>query len=215
MRHLGPAELVDAAEGTTPPAVEAHLASCERCRTALERFGDTHALLETAHASDRDDSDPSPLFWDHFPDRVRAAVDDAVRAAPDRWWQRRPTAAWTAAATMLALAVGVGLGVMVSVPRPGTPAEVATAAGPADRAATADPAEPALADRELPASADAHWQLVVDLAGATGWVDEERFLASDPSPAVEEVVDKLSTGQRLELKRLLEEEIGRLSASTG
>lgn len=33
--------------------------------------------------------DPSPLFWKHFPDRVRAAVHEAPAASPFGWWRRR------------------------------------------------------------------------------------------------------------------------------
>ena len=33
--------------------------------------------------------EPSPLFWEHFPGRVRAAVQAEPAAAPARWWTRR------------------------------------------------------------------------------------------------------------------------------
>jgi hypothetical protein len=33
--------------------------------------------------------EPSPLFWEHFPERVRAAVQAEAPAAPTRWWARR------------------------------------------------------------------------------------------------------------------------------
>ncbi|HEX6323685.1 MAG TPA: hypothetical protein VFZ36_08165 [Vicinamibacterales bacterium] len=36
--------------------------------------------------------EPSPLFWEHFPGRVRAAVQADGSAAPARWWTRRTLA---------------------------------------------------------------------------------------------------------------------------
>ncbi|HUF24051.1 MAG TPA: hypothetical protein VMN81_07995 [Vicinamibacterales bacterium] len=33
--------------------------------------------------------EPSPLFWEHFPGRVRAAVQAEPAAAPAGWWTRR------------------------------------------------------------------------------------------------------------------------------
>lgn len=33
--------------------------------------------------------EPSPLFWEHFPGRVRATVQAEPAAAPARWWTRR------------------------------------------------------------------------------------------------------------------------------
>ena len=73
---------------------------------------------------------------------------------------------------------------------------------------------PASADARYPLPADAEWQLALELAGATGWSDEDRVLKPDATASVDEMVDELSASQRLELKRLLEEEIDRLR-STG
>jgi len=36
--------------------------------------------------------EPSPLFWEHFPGRVRAAVQAEPAAASARWWTRRARA---------------------------------------------------------------------------------------------------------------------------
>jgi len=74
---------------------------------------------------------------------------------------------------------------------------------------------PASADAGYPLPADAEWQLALELAGATGWSDEDRVLKPDATASVDEMVDELSASQRLELKRLLEEEIDRLAETTG
>jgi hypothetical protein len=44
--------------------------------------------------------EPSPLFWEHFPERVRTAVDAVPVEAP-AWWRRRPA--------MLAIALGLAV----------------------------------------------------------------------------------------------------------
>lgn len=44
--------------------------------------------------------EPSPLFWEHFPDRVRAAVAAAPPAPAPAWW-RRPVTALTLAASLV------------------------------------------------------------------------------------------------------------------
>jgi hypothetical protein len=58
--------------------------------------------------------EPSPLFWDHFPARVRAAVSTEAPAAAPAWW-RRPVAGLS-----LAVALCAALAVWVMVPRMGT-----------------------------------------------------------------------------------------------
>lgn len=44
--------------------------------------------------------EPSPLFWERFPDRVRAAVAAAPPAPAPAWW-RRPVTALTLAASLV------------------------------------------------------------------------------------------------------------------
>ena len=45
-------------------------------------------LTERVHHA-LDVPEPSPLFWDHFPNRVRAAIDAAPAAEAAPWWKRR------------------------------------------------------------------------------------------------------------------------------
>ncbi len=68
-RHLSPEEFVDALEGTTSPVSATHLRECESCRAEL---ADMRSVLDDARAVEA--SEPSPLFWDHFSARVKAAT---------------------------------------------------------------------------------------------------------------------------------------------
>ena len=62
--------------------------------------------------------EPSPLFWEHFPDRVRAAVAAARPEPPltQAWW-RRPVTALALAASLV-----IAGGVWLALPGPAAPA---------------------------------------------------------------------------------------------
>jgi hypothetical protein len=97
-RHLSVAEFVGAIEGTLDPARMTHARICDTCREEL-------AALRAV----RDDAgeavpEPSPLFWDHFSARVRAATDAepfSVASGWVAWW--RPVLALSAAVAAFAL----------------------------------------------------------------------------------------------------------------
>lgn len=79
MRHLGPDQLLDIAEGAADASVVAHVDGCVRCRREVSELRTTlAAVLEV------DVPEPSPLFWDHLSARVRHGV--GVDAAPGRGW---------------------------------------------------------------------------------------------------------------------------------
>jgi anti-sigma factor RsiW len=67
--HLNAHELVDLAEGARPESSAPHLAACERCRAEL---ADLRAMRSAV--ADVEVPAPSPLFWDHFSQRVHDAV---------------------------------------------------------------------------------------------------------------------------------------------
>lgn len=103
MKHLSREELIDSLEGSLPLAREAHLDACPTCRgerTSLEQVLQRVASVEVP--------EPSPLFWEHFSDRVR---DAAARQQPvpagtswDAWaWPR-----WVVGAATLVLCVTLG-----------------------------------------------------------------------------------------------------------
>jgi len=70
MMHLTPDDLVDLADGTRPESSAPHLASCATCRAQLNGM---RAMMSAV--ADVDVPEPSPLFWDHFSQRVHHAVE--------------------------------------------------------------------------------------------------------------------------------------------
>ena len=96
MRHLHSDELIDIAEGTRPESLVPHLQSCDVCRLQLAEVRATMAA-----ASEVDVPEPSPLFWDHFSGRVRAAI--AAEGNPRRFgWLE----GWSWSRLALPLSVG-------------------------------------------------------------------------------------------------------------
>src|SRR5262245_17694670 len=93
--HLTHEELLELAEGTRLESSAPHLAACGECRDELAGL---RAMLSAA--TEADVPEPSPLFWDHFSARVRAAVaveqaGTEKRAMPDwlSWKIALPVAA--------------------------------------------------------------------------------------------------------------------------
>jgi hypothetical protein len=78
--HLTPEEIVDLAEATRPESATPHLAGCAQCRAQL---ADLRAMLPAL--ADVGVPEPSPLFWDHFSQRVHDAV--AADAAQTSGWR--------------------------------------------------------------------------------------------------------------------------------
>src|SRR5258705_10923481 len=87
--HLNADDLVDLAEGARPESSAPHLAACPQCRAHLEELRGTMSAI-----ADVDVPEPSPLFWDHFSQRVHDAVATeamdargAARLRPSRLWR--------------------------------------------------------------------------------------------------------------------------------
>src|SRR5215212_855316 len=78
--HLSDVELVDLADGTRPESSAPHLAACEPCRRQLL---DLRRMMSATASVDV--PEPSPLFWERFPDRVREAIAEEART-PRAWW---------------------------------------------------------------------------------------------------------------------------------
>jgi len=143
MTHLNADEFIDAMEGLLPADRQAHLAACEACRQQL-------AELASALGDARQVSipEPSPLFWQHFSQRVRVAIDAEPARGLD--W---PMLGWLRFAVLPALAVLVMV-LVFALPRP-------------DRSATSA----ALTDGgavEVPA-ADDSWVMMTTLVGDLDW----------------------------------------------
>jgi hypothetical protein len=190
MMHLSPSEFVDFADGALDPARAAHLERCEACR---EQAMVLPAIMRDA-ASDAA-SDPSPLFWDHFQQRVRRAI--AAQPAPRRrWFVLRPVAALATVIVTIAIAAAT------LYPRR------------ADDTRSIAPAESGSSDPglSLERTEDPAWSLLREIAGDMAIEDAHAAgLALGPGEA-ESAVLQLTPDERNELGRLLRDALKRPGA---
>jgi hypothetical protein len=198
--HLRPEEFIDAIDAplteneAMAAQARAHLSACEACRQEL---ADLRAVMqETADVSA---GAPSPLFWDHFSDRVRGATS----ALPDRepWWQAWLSPGWLSqgwlrpAAVMGAAVAAVAL-VIALQPRALAPL------GPTDSVVS-----PIAGVAMTDAADDGTWGFVVGLASELKYSDVKEA-AQPVSGTADAVIDELTPAQRTALARLLEKEMG-------
>ena len=189
MSHLSPQEFVDALEGGLDTRRAAHLESCAACRTEVAALRE--ALGEADAASPV--PEPSPLFWEHFPQRVLAATaDDAAGQAG--FWARL----WRPAALIAASAAVVALAVMMRAPEPEAPV-----AEQADATSVTIPALDSEADASEQAEALA---LIAGLASALPR-EELREVARPSNHAASAAIAQLTPEQQAELVRLIQAEI--------
>lgn len=192
MPHLEETEFVDLLDGALAPSRVGHVAGCPQCTAQLDTLRDTLACVETNAADE-----PSPLFWDAFPSRVSAAIDQQ----PATSWLSRPMFAALACAAALLIVIGVAafwqsrpvsLDVSLGVLRP-------TAAD-----GTVAPAD----DVEQ----DAAWAVVRVAADDLDYDEAlEAGISAGPG-AAERAAMELSADERAELVRLIEREMKRSGA---
>lgn len=183
MTHLTREQLVDAVEGRLAASLAAHM---DRCATCQENAATLRSVLEDVQIA-ASLPEPSPLFWEHFSQRVRAATDVERVPVPVAWWQHlwRPFVAVTAVAGAVALAV-----VMRSGPSPDS------AIAPSSVVATAD----------TTSTDDLSAEVVTAVAGDLSF-DELREGDMVPSRRVVDLaVSQLTESQQRELMRLVREE---------
>ncbi len=194
MSHLSPPQLLDAAEGVTVQADRSrrHLAACGRCQA------DVDALRVTlAEARIEPPAEPSPLFWDHFADRVGAAVrDETPEARAGAWWHGRPTAAWAAALLIGLASATITWRTTLHAPAPGRVA--------AAHAAVAAPATGVAATGE--GSTDHAWGAVRDAVDELRW-DDVQAAGMIGGGIAERAAAELSAEERAELARLIATEM--------
>jgi hypothetical protein len=182
MTHLTPDELIDAMEGLLPADRQAHLSVCDACRRELAELSSVRGEAKQVSVPE-----PSPLFWQHFSDRVRTAVDaEALPAGGWPQWLRWPVLAPVAALALLVLAL------VVAIPRH----------DPSPSPAARDVAE----DLAL---ADDSWVMVVDLVGDMDWETARAAGVTVEPGDVDRAVMDLSPEEQQELTRLLEAELMR------
>jgi hypothetical protein len=214
--HLSAEQLIDLAEGTRSerdPGVAPHLADCAACQRQL-------ADLRTTLASIPDDEvpEPSPLFWDHFQQRVREQIATEqdptfARLKPRAPWILgeiaaflRPRVVLPIAAAAVAVAVTVMLNSRVELPAVPVPAgsQQATSA-PATESVPDGTSRVELLNDSL-AENDPSLQLVADLTTGMDWATAgEAGLASAGS--AEHAVAHLTPEELAELQRILRAEL--------
>jgi hypothetical protein len=211
MQHLTDAQLTDAIEerGGLDQDGAAHLGSCEACAGKVAAL---RAVLRNTEAVTV--PEPSPLFWEHFGARVSGAIDSA--SAPERsGWAWRSHRHWLAAA---ALVVVTALGFyavqseapavypdttpVIAPPGPAIPGSSETG-GAESTGASVDPVED-----------DSAWAVMRSLAVDLHY-DDARDAGVLPQPgSIETAATELSTIERAELVRLLQDELKRNRSSS-
>lgn len=184
MSHLAPDELIDAIDGTLAAARRGHLDVCDACRGEAARLRD---MLSEVRASNV--PDPSPLFWDRFSARVRAAIDGQPPAPRTRWFEV-PVLAPLAGLALVVLALVSMIGGRGTVDVTAPVVQLAGAAAGGD-----------LLD------IDSQWALVADLVGDLDLdTAQDAGIALSPGSA-ERVVAQMSAIEQQELIRLVREEL--------
>ena len=181
MTHLTSDELIDAMEGILAAERQAHLATCDACQRQLAEL--SGVLTEAKQTSV---PEPSPLFWPHFSERVRVAIDH--EAAPGGNWPS--SLRWQVLAPIGALALLV-LALMIAVPK--------------DDQAPAMPDEAASLEA---ATADDNWVMLANLVGDIDIDTASAAGVIEPGVA-ERAVLELTADEQQELTRLLKAELTR------
>ncbi len=220
VRHARPAELIDLAEGGGTQDVAQHVEQCSECRKRLRGLRTMIALNEMARDADGGDvPETSPLFWTHFPGRVRTALKSAVHRERI-WWPDPLTAPRAVLALSAALLVGLVAGFVVSrmpvsgwTDRQGTivMGEAAGGATVVDQQVAGEgafPTFPELAGSVNEDEGDPGWALVLHMAESARWDDATPIDVFVSDGAADRALYELSVAERRELKRLLEVEIG-------
>ena len=185
MTHLTPDEFVDAADGILGAARLQHVDACDLCSRELEAVV---VMLRAGAAGPV--PEPSPLFWDHFPARVRNAI--AAEPSPCRtpWsaWLRWPALVPFAALAILMIAIVAGLPGNRAVP-------VGDDRQSIDLSAAGD------------VTMDAEWRALAEVVGPLDWdTAVEAGLVTAPGAADVAMLD-LSSDERRELSRLVATEL--------
>jgi hypothetical protein len=195
--HLTESEFVDLFDGTLAPGRRQHVESCAACAA---QTADLAMSAEDVRQADL--PEPPPFFWTQFSARVSEAVsNEAARPAIARFgWAR---ASWFAAAAGIAVAV-----LVVVVTLRNTPEDTSVAApGVLTRTAGAEAGADGLADDAVDVESDEAWALVRALAED---LDDEQMNdegVSVGSGAAERMTLQLTEAERVELARLLQEQL--------
>jgi hypothetical protein len=201
MSHLSDIELVDFVEQALRGPGAAHAVNCDHCRARAE------ALRQTlARVADAGVPEPSPMFWEQLPRRVRSVIGDesAAHSAPAHgWFDWFPHLGVRAIPVAVAIVLVIVIGLALNTGAP-TTGDVSPAAPGAS--AGARPVEDISAAEPTDGSADRAWAVVRALADDLAWDEAlDAGLAARPD-AAERAARTLTSDERSELLRLLEAE---------
>jgi hypothetical protein len=186
--HLSSKEVVEAVDGTLPIARLEHVQACEACRREVS---DLQVLVADVEST-ADVPEPSPLFWDYFSDRVRAATKAESIPGRASWWQR----AWRPFVAIGALTAAVVLAAVLWPARPNDPPAGSTMAS---AGVDVDPFD----DLD-----EASLTLMTAVASELSW-EEARLAALTPRRViVDAALVQLTPAQVAELARLIRAETG-------
>jgi hypothetical protein len=187
MTHLSNDEILTAVEGDSVHT--AHLSACESCRNRVNELRQVLTLTR-----DVEIPEPSPLFWNHFSERVREAVAAEPLPRVSNW---RLGFGWTASvAGVLAIMV---IGVVVTL-WSGKPAVMVIP-------------PPAVAESAIlsvdPLDDDPTWVLMGEIASQIEWEDaSEAGLIARPGSA-EQALGQMSEEEQRLVVELLQQELER------
>lgn len=188
MKHLSHDQLLSAAEGGTEQAASEHVETCGSCRARVDDLRQMIGLTR-----DERIPEPSPLFWDHFSERVREAV--ALEPQPRSGWSGFGLQ-WTASVigALAIIVIGFAVTMRTGQPIPAVPSETAQVS-----------VEP-LASLS-PLNDGATWSFMGDLASQMDWdaAGEAGFIARPGS--AEQALDGLSLDEQRVVVELLQQEI--------
>jgi hypothetical protein len=198
MTHFSDTELVDLVEDTLEPRRAAHAETCAACR---EQADTLRAILRDAKAVDV--PAPSPLFWEHFPARVRATL--AEEPGPGRaGWLPVGVRGLMSFAAAAALIIAVFSGVMLVRGSRGGQPLAPLVAGNAAVAVTG-------ADARVDGTPDAEnaevWAVLTAAASDVEFEDAHDAGMHVYPAAIDHAVQDLSAAERAELGRLLQSEL--------
>ena len=184
MTHLTADELLDAMEGVLAAGRRPHLERCGDCRRQLAALSKTLSETQSVGVPE-----PSPLFWQHFSERVRTSIEaEPVRAG-----------GWGGGLRWQALALG-GLTLIVMALVFAIPVRD-------DRLPESSVSGTGLA------LSDDSWALVADMVGDVDW-DTAHAAGVVPRPGtVEQALLELTPQEQQELTRLLNAELRRAKKS--
>ena len=194
--HLTETEFVDLFDGTLPAARRQHLEGCDACAAQAAEL-----VSSAGDAAQADVPEPPPFFWTQFSARVseRVANEAATPRIAALAWLRAP---WMGAAA--AVCVVILLTVFVARrPSETPPASTSTAV---ESAVAAHP-DAVAGDDMADLDSDEAWAVVRALAED---MDEHQFDdqgVSAAAGAAEHMTQQLSDAERIELARLIQEQL--------